>query len=493
MRILSESFGKSCELSEVIHQKIRLSSVGPHIEGGGMYRIHLSICILLLIALSFDCSSSDPSDGDADSDADTDVDGDGDGDSGTDSDEDGLSDERERQLGTDPENPDSDGDGLADGIEDMIGTDPLAPDTDGDGISDGDEAELGTDPLTPDEGCAEVVSEAALVHRPVDIILVIDNSSSMREEIDAVIRNISVSFADILTEADVDYQVILLSYHGNPSEDPPGDADWPICIREPLSATDCDPVPDEPANTERFKHYHVAIDSADSLARIIDTFDVGDPFGLAPTGWSEWLREDAQRVFLEITDDRSYVTSDEFEEDLFDLPSSPFGDAEDRDYVFHSIIGIEEKDAPAEPYLPDEPIVNRICSTADEPGIVYEELSVQSGGLRFPVCQTDSYDVVFRAIAVGVIENVEVQCSFQAPDPPDGETLVLERIVVLYRPGSGGEARALERLVSADDCAGGGFYVEEETISLCPNTCETVRADDEARLEVHIACDPNLE
>lgn len=450
----------------------------------------LSSLIILLLVAGVVCSSDG---GDGDADADADVDADSDGDAGPDTDGDGLSDERERELGTDPEEPDTDGDGLVDGIEDLIGTNPLEPDTDGDGISDGDEAELGTDPLTPDEGCVDIVSEAALIQRPVDVILTIDNSSSMGEEIEAVISNISESFADILSEADVDYRVILLSYHGDPREDPPGDADRPICIREPLSDTDCDPVPAEPANTDRFKHYHVAIDSADSLARIIDTYDVPDPFGLAPHGWSEWLREDAQRVFLEVTDDRSYVTSEEFEEDLFGLHPTYFGNPEDRDYLFHSIIGIEEKDTPTEPYLPDEPIVNHVCSTADEPGLVYEQLSILTGGLRYPVCQTDSYDVVFRAIAVGVIENVEIQCSFQAPDPPDGETLVLEAIVVLYRPGDGSEAVTLNRFPDADECVGGGFYVHGETITLCDETCEMVRADDLARLEVHIACDPNLE
>ena len=54
-----------------------------------------------------------------------------------DSDNDGLSDEREKILGTDPMNADTDGDGVLDGREvDELGTDPLNPDTDGDGIID---------------------------------------------------------------------------------------------------------------------------------------------------------------------------------------------------------------------------------------------------------------------------------------------------------------------------------------------------------------------
>lgn len=69
-----------------------------------------------------------------------------------DSDGDGIPDEVERILGTDPQNPDTDGDGLSDGEElYKHGTDPLVADTDNDGVSDGDEVLVyGTDPLNPD-------------------------------------------------------------------------------------------------------------------------------------------------------------------------------------------------------------------------------------------------------------------------------------------------------------------------------------------------------
>lgn len=68
-----------------------------------------------------------------------------------DSDGDGLTDDQELLLGTDPFNPDTDGDGLLDGTEVDIGTDPLNPDTDGDGLSDGYEVNVSlTDPLNPD-------------------------------------------------------------------------------------------------------------------------------------------------------------------------------------------------------------------------------------------------------------------------------------------------------------------------------------------------------
>ena len=73
-----------------------------------------------------------------------------------DTDGDGLTDEEEAVIGTDPLNPDTDGDGITDGDEvNIYGTDPLDADTDDDGISDGEEIVPGVDgyvtnPLDPD-------------------------------------------------------------------------------------------------------------------------------------------------------------------------------------------------------------------------------------------------------------------------------------------------------------------------------------------------------
>ena len=64
-----------------------------------------------------------------------------------DSDADGLLDEEEKKLGTDPKKKDSDNDGLADFEEvNVYGTDPNDPDTDKDGVSDGDEVKRGRNP-----------------------------------------------------------------------------------------------------------------------------------------------------------------------------------------------------------------------------------------------------------------------------------------------------------------------------------------------------------
>jgi len=68
-----------------------------------------------------------------------------------DTDGDGLTDEEEAVLGTDPDEIDTDGDGFEDGEEVLAGTDPLNPDSDGDGLDDGEEVNThGTDPTNPD-------------------------------------------------------------------------------------------------------------------------------------------------------------------------------------------------------------------------------------------------------------------------------------------------------------------------------------------------------
>ncbi len=69
-----------------------------------------------------------------------------------DSDADGLLDEEETRIGTDPYDPDTDKDGLKDGAEvHTHKTDPLNPDTDSDGLLDGVEVyKHKTDPLLRD-------------------------------------------------------------------------------------------------------------------------------------------------------------------------------------------------------------------------------------------------------------------------------------------------------------------------------------------------------
>jgi outer membrane protein OmpA-like peptidoglycan-associated protein len=75
------------------------------------------------------------------------------GESGSaDPDKDGLTNDQEKEFGTDKNNPDTDGDGLTDGEEVLkYKTSPTKADTDGDGLNDGQEVnQYKTDPLKAD-------------------------------------------------------------------------------------------------------------------------------------------------------------------------------------------------------------------------------------------------------------------------------------------------------------------------------------------------------
>ena len=67
-----------------------------------------------------------------------------------DSDKDGLTDEFERRIGTDPFDKDSDNDGLTDKAERTLGTNPKNFDSDGDGYMDGSEFAQSKSPTHPD-------------------------------------------------------------------------------------------------------------------------------------------------------------------------------------------------------------------------------------------------------------------------------------------------------------------------------------------------------
>ncbi|MEZ4753936.1 MAG: hypothetical protein R3A13_06440 [Bdellovibrionota bacterium] len=67
-----------------------------------------------------------------------------------DADGDGLQNQYEAEMGINPQNSDSDADGLRDDLEIIVGSNPLIDDTDGDGILDGKEVELGSDPTIPE-------------------------------------------------------------------------------------------------------------------------------------------------------------------------------------------------------------------------------------------------------------------------------------------------------------------------------------------------------
>jgi hypothetical protein len=362
-----------------------------------------------------------------------------------------------------------------------------------------------------DAACAASEAEATLKKKPVDIIFIIDNSGSMTGEIQAVQSNINDNFANIIGMSGIDYRVIMVARHGNAV------TAQSICVKAPLSTSTCSPLPPQPGqNPPIFYHYSIEIDSHNTFCRLYNSYGpngtVKDEFNYGPNGWSEWLRPDAFKVFVNITDDSAgsctingvtlddnnntadgITTANKFDAQLLALDPVQFGDATKRNYVWHSIVGLQAKNPASEAYGPGDPIIESVCSGAVAEGTGYQALSILTGGLRFPVCENASFDVVFQEIAKGVIEGTQVVCEFPVPDPPPGETIDPSTVVVEYTPSGGGAATKFKQVASSAVCAPESFYIEDKTIKLCPEPCATVQADDGAKIIVLFGCESMIQ
>jgi hypothetical protein len=498
-----------------------------------------------------------------------------------DSDGDGLFDSVERSLGmtldTDSDgredylDADDDGDGLPtrdelnrdtdrDGIPDRLDTDDdgdgvltkdelangAAVDSDGNGVPD----YLQPKPAEPiDAGtikeCAQSNTKADLRKKPVDIVFIIDNSSSMASEIQSVQASVNESFAKIIAESGVDYRVIMLADFGyfdggarsicvtgglNPSQSCPANASDAVYASAPK------------LNAPHFYHYDAdgnkhnkatTVGSLNSLCRALEWYSKPDGFKLAPQGWGQWLRKDAFKVFVEISDDRADCSADlngdgtadvqfddtkddpqdakdvpgEWQAKTFDkalrmLSSDQFGTDTERNYVWHSIISLPDKPAATmnEPYTSADPIKAANCSSGENPGRAYEALSRMTDGLRFPICAADAaigkgdlsgFNAVFKRIALGVVEGSKVACDFGMPQAPAGATLDRSTVEVVYTPGSADMQPVSFREVADKDHCGtqsSDFYYDKDRILLCATACSRVQADTRAAVDVRFGC-----
>lgn len=361
--------------------------------------------------------------------------------------------------------------------------------------------------LDPDSACAAQSAAATLQKKPVDIIIIVDNSGSMTEEIKGAQDNINTNFAQIIENSGIDYRVILIADHGPL-------VDESVCIEAPLSgipAGGCTNPPQLPVNNPpKFFHYERTILSTDAWCKMFDYWNTPDINNFAPGGWQEWLRPDAFKAFIVITDDRvscstaagvnyndgntvagGVAAADKFDAALLALSPTHFGTPENRNYAWYSIVAMAYNNPISNPWLPSDPITVAECPTAANPGTGYQALSVKTNVIRFPTCDATYYDTVFKAIADGVIAGSKVSCDFAIPDPPMGQTVDLNTVEVQYTVGGMGAGSKLKKVADAASCAPDSFYLDAATkrVYLCPDTCTVVQKDDAAKIDVLFACE----
>lgn len=128
------------------------------------------------------------------------------------------------------------------------------------------------------------------------------------------------------------------------------------------------------------------------------------------------------------------------------------------------------------------------CPEAAEIGRIYMDLVAQTGGVSGDLCLQD-FEPVFDALAQAVIGASSVDCQWDIPPPPAGQTFDIGRVNVQYTPSTGTAPEPVFYVPSASECGpdGGWFYddrVNPTQLLACPSTCALLEDNPETQLDV---------
>jgi hypothetical protein len=92
-----------------------------------------------------------------------------------------------------------------------------------------------------------------------------------------------------------------------------------------------------------------------------------------------------------------------------------------------------------------------------------------------------------------VISNKTVDCAWDIPPPPAGQTFNKDLVNVNYYQGGGGTPQPIYHVNGASDCGpNGGWYYDDNNnptkVLICPATCAAVQADPNAKVDILFGC-----
>jgi len=333
--------------------------------------------------------------------------------------------------GTCDDGIDNDRDGLADCADPGCGARPPCG---------GSPSDAGPPPPGTDGGsCASVSVEATPVTAPVDIVWIVDSSSSMRDEALRVQDNLN-RFSSDITASGVDHRVVVIT-----------DPDY-VTVPPPLGS--------DPA---RYRFVSRDVSSNAPLERLLSEWP----------RYGDFLRPEAVTHFVVVSDDNSDLSGSSFESQM----RSRLG----RDFTLDAIV------SPGTDLLP----CFSALGFAAAPGREYWTLAERTGGLHLSICTAD-WSSMFEALREAVIVSAALPCSFTVPDPPAGMTFDRDRVNVVHTP-AGGAGMTLPRVMSAAACgAAQGWYYDDPAaptrILLCPGTCDSVDST-AGRIDIALGCE----
>ncbi len=300
--------------------------------------------------------------------------------------------------------------------------------------------------------CAAEGAQADAVVLPADIIWVVDQSGSMDKETDYVQKQIN-TFASAIAKSAIDYRVVMIA---NPSS---GNK---ICVPAPLGGANC-------GNAARFRLVAKTVGSTNGPKIALDEYPK----------YSDFLRPNATKHFVFVTDDESSLAAQAFLDGLkAKQPAGMFASLK-----IHAVFawGDDKVKGCKGPF-----------GAGAKYGAVYETLVQKTGGAKGVICE-DDWSKVFADITTAVVTGSKVSCEVSVPAPPKGKALDPALVNVQYVPGGTGTPADILRVPGAADCgAKGGWYYDNPTtptrILLCPASCESVQKDDAAKIDVKFGC-----
>lgn len=362
--------------------------------------------------------------------------------------------------------------------------------------------------------CAGGTNTSVATLKPVDIIILIDNSGSMSEEINAVQERINEDLAGVLSSSGLDYRVIMMSRFGDVNT-AVGGSNHPICVKAPLGGNSCTYPKTEKLknNPPHFYHYSVDVGSTDAWCRVLEAWSHPDELAsdyrawtaTAPGGLQELLRPEAFKQFLVLTDDgvdcsyngKTFDDKDKasngtsaaaaFDTALLALSPEQFGTAQQRNYAWHSIVGMKSNSPKQSPWPASAPIQTQQCSPGSEaPGTGYQALSILTGGLRHASCNNSDFDAVFQTLATQIGEQAALSCNFEVGSV---EQMDPEKTQVSVVDEDGEILFALQQVTGPEACTSDGYYYQDaDTVVLCPDACTNAQNQPNARVALEVGC-----
>jgi hypothetical protein len=316
------------------------------------------------------------------------------------------------------------------------------------------------------EKCGEVTQMAENKLQAVDIIIGVDTTSSMVEEIGFTEQNMN-AFSQQIASAGIDARVIVIS--GLKDGMPPFlvNVDG-VCIGAPLGSGSC------PADTKAPGYVHIAQHLAnwDMLQFYVDLYPM----------YKQHLRETSLKSFVSISDGNVGgnisnfiypITVDTADKFIAAVQAFQPGTNMWKDWRYSAIYSFTA------------------CGLGNDVGAVHDELVTKTDGVRGDLC-LQNFKPVFDDLGRKVVETVALACEWQIPPAPMGKSFDAAKTNV--KVTLDGKAETLGNVRSGADCGTReGWHYDDGSaprrVMACPATCGRIQAAQRAQVELLFGCD----